>query len=296
MTCPTPAHGALWLWRGLRAAWRAQSEVNHIVGDVHYAALALPGARTMVTVHDTIHLEKLRGFRCLLYRWLYFSWPLRWCGVITAISENTRASLVRHFPSLAAKIRVIPDCCPSDFIAHPREFNSRRPAILQIGTRPHKNLERLAESLSGISCVLKIVGRLTAEQTELLDRKGIEFESGADLTDEEMLQAYVDADMVVFASLAEGFGMPVIEAQAVGRPLVTSTLQPMAGVAGSGACLVDPYDADDMRRGILKVIQDRGYRERLVAQGLENARRYTPEAVGAQYAALYRQMATPSCT
>jgi glycosyltransferase involved in cell wall biosynthesis len=66
----------------------------------------------------------------------------------------------------------------------------------------------------------------------------------------------------------------------------------MAGIAGLGACLVDPFDPEDIRRGILKIIQDRDYREALVARGLENARQYTPEAVGAQYAALYGQIST----
>jgi glycosyltransferase involved in cell wall biosynthesis len=290
--CPTPAHHRFWLWQGLKRAWRARSEVNHIVGDVHYAALALPRGRTILTVCDTIHLEEMRGFRRLVYRSLYFSWPLRRSAYITAISESTRQSLIKKFPWTESRIRVIPCCYSGDFAAHRQEFNDQSPTILQIGTRPNKNLERVAKSLRNIPCRLKIVGRVSQEQADLLEDQGIDFESSEDLTDEEILQCYIDADLVVFVSIAEGFGMPVIEAQAIGRPLVTSRLEPMASIAGSGACLVDPHDPEDIRRGVLRIIRDPEYREALVTRGLENSRQYTSEAIGAQYASLYRQVAS----
>ncbi len=291
--CPTPAHGPFWLLKGLLRAWRGSSEVNHIVGDIHYAALALPGRRTILTVHDTLHLERLRGLRGFLYRRLYFTWPLKRCAAITAISTVTRERLIREFPAVALKIRVIPDCPPADFSASPRTFNAACPTILQVGAQPHKNLERLAAALKGIPCRLKIIGPLTGAQRDLLDSLGIAFENGVNLTDREMRQAYLDADLVVFVSLAEGFGMPIIEAQAIGRPLVTSGIEPMAGIAGEGACLVDPWDIRDIRRGILELIGSESSRTEAVAKGLRNARRYTPQAVAACYADLYREISGP---
>jgi glycosyltransferase involved in cell wall biosynthesis len=112
-----------------------------------------------------------------------------------------------------------------------------------------------------------------------------------DLSDEALLRAYEEADLVVFASLAEGFGLPIIEANAMGRAVVTSNLSPMKEVAADAACLVDPYDVDDIRRGIRRVIEDDGYRDRLIERGHENATRFTARVVAEQYARLYEKIA-----
>ncbi len=294
--CPTPAHGPLWLFRGLYNAWRSRAEINHIVGDIHYAALVLPRARTIVTVLDALHLEQLHGLRRLLFRWLYFSWPLRRCGRIVTISAATKDHLIRLFPSLATRIQVIHCCYLPDFVHHPRPFPESCPVILHIGTRAPKNLNRLVEALHGIPCVLKIIGPLSADQTALLSRHEINFCNYVNLSDGEMLQTYIDSDLVVFVSLAEGFGMPIIEAQAMGRALVVSEIEPMTGVAGEGACLVDPLNVADIRRGILSMIQDHDRRERVIACGLINARRFAPESIASLYAALYREVAASART
>ncbi len=96
--------------------------------------------------------------------------------------------------------------------------------------------------------------------------------------------------MLVFASTYEGFGLPIVEAQATGRPVVTSDTLSMPEVAGDAACLVDPFNVESIRNGILKVIQDTGYREQLVQNGLKNVERFKPESVAMQYLALYREL------
>lgn len=294
--CPTPGHSRLWLLRGL---WRAircagEGEVNHIVGDVHYAALGLPAERTIVTVHDLNHLDQLRGWRRILFQWLYFSWPLRRCRFVTAISEHTRQRLVELFPFVMQKVTVIPDCVPGDFRPLPKPFNASCPRILQVGTAPHKNLERVAQALKGERCVLHVVGRLSPRQRQFLDDLGIRYENGVDLSDEELLRTYEQADLVVFVSLAEGFGLPILEAQAIGRPVVTSDLSPMRDVAGGAACLVDPRNVDSIRAGIRRVIKDSNYREGLVELGLRNVVQYQPQVVASRYARLYEHIAQRS--
>jgi len=105
-----------------------------------------------------------------------------------------------------------------------------------------------------------------------------------------MLRAYQECDLVVFASTYEGFGLPIIEAQATGKPVVTSALAPMCDVAGGGAALVDPYEPASIREGIQKIISDPVYRDSLIQEGLHNAARYRAELVAAHYAAIYREM------
>jgi glycosyltransferase involved in cell wall biosynthesis len=88
--------------------------------------------------------------------------------------------------------------------------------------------------------------------------------------------------------------MPITEANAIGRPVVTSRIEPMVSVAGGAACLVDPYDPMSIRSGILRVIEDRHYREVLVRLGFENAKRFSAEAVAQSYMAVYRELGLPT--
>ena len=99
---------------------------------------------------------------------------------------------------------------------------------------------------------------------------------------------------MVFVSLAEGFGLPILEAQAIGRPVVTSDLSPMRDVAGGAACLVDPRNVDSIRAGIRRVIKDSNYREGLVELGLRNVVQYQPQVVASRYARLYEHIAQRS--
>jgi glycosyltransferase involved in cell wall biosynthesis len=287
--CPEPSRGLLPRLRNLRWARRARGQVNHITGDVHYLALALPGDRTLLTVHDCVALRRARGPRRWLLRKLYFEWPARRAGIVTTISEATRQELARVTGLDPARIHVLPDCVADDFRPVPRQFNAL-PTVLLVGTRAHKNLERTVEALSPLACRLHVVGRLTRQQQELLDASGLAYAGTHDLTAAGMARAYADCDVVGFASLYEGFGMPILEGQATGRPVVTSNLAPMSDVAGDGACLVDPSSVESIRDGFRRVFEDAEYRQRLVEAGLRNVEQYRPASVAALYLRLYQEL------
>jgi glycosyltransferase involved in cell wall biosynthesis len=267
-----------------------QGDVNHITGDVHFLALLLNRRDTILTIHDCGRLDQLSGVRRLVYRWLWFDLPIRRATVITAISEASRQDILKRFACAGGKVRVIHDCLPGKIKPDPREFNHACPTVLQVGTRANKNLERVAAALKGIRCRLDIVGRLSDEQRRCLEDNGIDYTCAHDLPDEELLARYRTCDMLVFASTCEGFGLPIVEAQATGRPVVTSDLPPMPEVGGDAACYVDPYDIDSIRDGIRRVIDDQEYRDQLVAEGFRNVGRFTPEAVAGEYAKLYREL------
>jgi glycosyltransferase involved in cell wall biosynthesis len=88
--------------------------------------------------------------------------------------------------------------------------------------------------------------------------------------------------------------MPIVEAQATGRPVVTSARAPMDEVAGGAACLVDPEDVASIRAGIERVLRDEKYRGELVRAGFVNRERFRPAAQARQYAEIYREMAKRS--
>jgi glycosyltransferase involved in cell wall biosynthesis len=108
------------------------------------------------------------------------------------------------------------------------------------------------------------------------------------VTDVELVEAYRRCDMVVFASLYEGFGLPILEAQAMGRPVITSNFGAMREAAGDGALLVDPYSVEAIREAVLRITREPALREDLIAKGRENAERFRAEAVAERYAEIYR--------
>ncbi|PZR04182.1 MAG: glycosyltransferase family 1 protein, partial [Flavobacterium psychrophilum] len=112
----------------------------------------------------------------------------------------------------------------------------------------------------------------------------------ANLTDEEILDKYKSADIVSFVSTYEGFGMPIVEANAIGRVVITSRILSMPEVAGNAAHLVDPYDVQSIRDGIIKVITDAQYRNALIANGYLNRQRFSAETIALQYAAIYHHL------
>ena len=109
-----------------------------------------------------------------------------------------------------------------------------------MGTKPNKNLDRIVKALKGIHCKLVVVGALTDEQKKLIVDTGVDLENHVNLDDAAIGRQYQAADVVMFVSTYEGFGLPILEAQAAGRPLITSRRSPMQEVAGPGSCLVDP--------------------------------------------------------
>ena len=271
-------------------AWARQGNVNHITGDVHYVALLLRGSRTVLTIHDLATAHRLDGWRRRVFVFLWLQLPAARVAAITTISETTRRDLIRMASIDSKKIRVIHNCVSSEFKPVTVPFNCAHPRILQVGTGTNKNLERVVMALAGIPCHLRIIGSLSTGQVAALETAGVVYSSSAGLADSQMVTEYRQADMIVFASTSEGFGLPIIEAQATGRPVVTSNISSMPEVAGLGACLVDPFDPRTIRNGILKVIHDTAYREELITQGFVNVERFRAREISRQYADLYAQL------
>lgn len=102
-----------------------------------------------------------------------------------------------------------------------------------------------------------------------------------------MISLYSKADILFFASLQEGFGLPILEAQGMGLPLITSNLSPMKEVAGDGAFLVNPYNINEIRKAIQSIMNNPQLRDELTSKGYENVAKYMIENVAKQYEELY---------
>jgi glycosyltransferase involved in cell wall biosynthesis len=281
------------LLRNICSAAKSRADVYHITGDIHYVVMGLPHRRTVLTIHDCVFLYQASGLKRKLLKWILLDMPVRRSRLITTISEATKRDILKFSGCPAEKIVVIPDPVSDSIYYQPDEFDQNKPVVLFVGTNENKNLLRVAAALEGLSCRLDIVGRLSAGQEQALLRHRIEYTAKAGLSDQEIAEKYVQSDMVIFPSTFEGFGLPIVEGQKAGRPVVTSDLDPMKETAGKGACLVDPYDIGSIRAGTLRVINDKAYRDQLVQEGFANVERFTAERVANQYLACYDSIINP---
>lgn len=291
--CPYESKGlvrrvALMFW-----AARNQADINHVTGDVHFLTLFLKRSRTILTIHDIAAMRRLRGVKSRLFRLFWLKLPIKRSARVTTVSEATKSELALHLGTNARAALVIPNCVPAGISLVPKPFVKNCPRILQIGTAPHKNLTNVIRAVAGLDCVLVVIGRVSIDDEDLGRRLGVCIENHVSVPSERVRELLEGCDLVVFVSTHEGFGMPILEAQAVGRPLITSAREPMESVAGRGAVLVEPEDSSSIREAILQVIHGDGMRDQLVSDGYRNASQYTAKEIAERYVMLYEALHGP---
>ena len=273
-------------------AFKSRDCINHVIGDFNYATFFMPKGKTILTIHDLyrLYVYNANPFKTFIFKWFWLRIPILKSAVVTAVSQCTRDEILKYENCAPEKIRVIYNCISPDFKPVPKIFNKEKPVLLQMGTRANKNIERLVQAIAGIHCKLDIVGKPNQETIELLHHCKIDYNWGSNLSKKEIIQKYADCDMLVFVSTYEGFGMPIIEANAVERAVVTSNVSAMPEIAGNAACLVDPLDIASIREGIIRVIGDDAYRQSLIEAGRKNKARFEAKNIAGQYHDLYKEV------
>jgi glycosyltransferase involved in cell wall biosynthesis len=198
----------------------------------------------VVTVHDLAVIRHPEWFNRWTSTYSRFAVPRVVAAAkrVIAVSEHTRSELIALLGVDSAKISVVPNAVEDVFT--PDGPRAEGDYVLAVGTlEPRKNLARVAEAVEG---ELRVVGaygwggvRPPADVTWL-----------GDVSDEELAALYRGARCLVYASLYEGFGIPVAEALACGCPIVTSRDSAMAEIAGTQATYVDPANVESIRDGI----------------------------------------------
>lgn len=274
----------------LKVRFKNKKGIFHITGDIHYAMLVLPATRTILTVHDLGFLSLKNGIFSKIIKLLWGTWPLKKSKYTTAISKFTKNEILSKFPGLVIEPETINNYVDPKFKRKTKQFNSQCPRILVIGTAKNKNIERLFAAIAGLKCDLRIIGKLNTEQLEILNSNSIKYTNDYSLSDEQTLEEYIKSDIVYFASLYEGFGLPILESQSLGRGLITSNIEPMKTIAGEGALFVDPNETDSIRAGLRKLISDESFRSKVIEDGFINAEKYSLKNSIDKYSALYKRI------
>ena len=273
---------------------RNKNGVNHITGDCHFIIFALIGCKTVLTVHDlgfyTVHKKDRNWIKRFFLYYMQVYWPIKLADKVIAISEKTRQEIIDTVP-FKREILIARHVNVDSFHYSPKTLDKNNIRIMQCGTRPHKNLETTIKALKGIPCELRVVKQMTEEQKQLARDNGVAFSNVYNITDEEMIQEYRNADIVCFPSIYEGFGAITLEAQATGRPVITCDREPMKSVSGGAASLLkDPTSVEEMKQAILKLINEDDYRQDLIEKGLANAQKYSLENCAKEHLDIYRSI------
>lgn len=277
--------------RILNILWlrKIKADVYHITGDVNYLIPFLPKGKTVLTIHDCVFMNGKSNLR-RLFLWLFWIYlPSRNATLCTAVSAEARNEFANFSGLKSEEIRVIYNYYNSVYSSLPKNVLEKF-KILHIGTKPNKNLHRLSEALRGLNITLVIIGVLSESQKMVLSANNIDFENYWNLSLKEVFDCYSKVDILCFVSEKEGFGLPILEAQSMGRVVITSNRSSMPEIAGAGALLVDPYDVQDIRRGIESVLYDEQLRNNLIDRGYKNLSRFTREATMNAYLDVYSKI------
>ncbi|WP_321480237.1 glycosyltransferase family 1 protein [uncultured Bacteroides sp.] len=268
---------------------RNRGAINHITGDIHYCILGLLGCRNILTIHDLGIIDNNTGVKRKIIRFFWYSLPVKLSSSVTCISETTKNRLISEIKCNPNKIYVIYNPINPIYKFTYKPF-AKSPNILHIGTRSNKNLFRVIEAIKGIECSLSIIGDLDEKYVASLKKYHIKYKNKSDISNDEMLEEYINCDIVSFPSTYEGFGLPIIEGQAVGRVVLTSHIEPMLEIANNAAYFVDPYNVESIRDGFLNIINNEALRCDLINKGIINVKRFSLSNISNQYSVLYQKI------
>lgn len=271
-----------------------RSNVFHVTGDIHYAVLGLPSKKTILTIHDCGPLSFKKGIKSLLYRLMWFQIPCLKASFITTVSAKTKEDLLNICTIEPDKIHVVHNFISSEFFVHNHKVNNAKCSFkhkfITIGTKDNKNLYRIIDVANKLNLTMEIIGEISDELKSKLAESNVSYNNHTNITTRELIDLYISVDFLMFPSTFEGFGLPIIEAQALNLPVLTSNIEPMKSIAGDGAVLVDPYSEESITQGVELIYSSNEFQKKLINKGSENANKFSLDKSTKSYADLYRSI------
>jgi glycosyltransferase involved in cell wall biosynthesis len=302
-----------------RAAWeqlvvpldvaRLKPDVYHSPNYIVPLALRCP---VVVTVHDTVFLDpRLQRLKSHLYLRALTSLAVKKADRIICVSQHTLDAFCEHFPRAQSRACLVGEgvssnLAPADPTAVWRFRNAHglpERYILFVGTfEPRKNLARLVAAYERAIRLTEAPDHLVlcggtgwknADAFERIERSPLRARIHVlgYVEDDELASAYSGCSLFAYPSIAEGFGLPPVEAMACGAPVVTSDRSSLPETVGNAARLVDPFDVESIADGIAELLLDESARHRYVTAGFARAAEMSWDVVATRTLAVYRDVA-----
>ncbi len=294
-----------WLSREIR-----KEKINLFHGTSFVLPLFKP-CRYLLTIYDLSYLYYPESYTFLnrLYYRLFLKHSVKMANRIIAISTAAKNEIVKEFGVSEKKIDIIYPAFDDDFAVMnkivakdflSKNYHISEPFFLFVGSLiPRKNLVRIILAFNKIKDQSKhklvVIGKKGWLYEEIFDTvKKLNLQSKVIFTnyvpEDDLPYFYNAATSLVFASLHEGFGIPILEAMACGCPVITSNKSSMPEVAGDSAILVDPLNIDDISAAMNKIISDEKLRIELIKKGLERVKLFSWEKSAQQLLDVYEKM------
>ncbi len=282
----------------------------------HYVLPPLAPCRSIVTIHDCIHLrfpQYLPNRLAHAYARAQLWAATRRASRILTVSESSKQDILRFCRVPEAKVTVIYNAIDERFSIEPTEdemvrvrerYQLPKRFVMYAGNvKPHKNLERLIDAFvllrrSGLNDLGLLITGSEISRYAILRRavhrcnlhKHVRFLGYQ--PEETLAVLYRLADVFVFPSLCEGFGLPPLEAMASGTPVVASNTSSLPEVLGDAAVLIDPYDPESIADGMRRVLENEDLRTNLCTRGFARVQEFSWEQSVKRTRQIYEEVAT----
>jgi len=284
--------------------------------DIFHCQYILPPfteTKSVVTIHDLAHEHFPESFHPVEAARMkkLVPWSARRASHILTVSEFSAADIARRFNIPREKITVVYQA-PSP-VFRPRDkgacqkhiakvYGIHPPYILYVGRiQSRKNLPRLVEAYNaalkqGITAKLVIVGKKDWQAEQLMEKiRQLGLESSVVFPGyvpfDDLPLFYNAAELFVFPSIFEGFGLPVVESMASGVPTITSFGSSLEEVAEDGALLVDPFDTESITKALGQALTDSQLRRQLIERGQKRSAFFTHDMLAQKVLEVYRAIA-----
>lgn len=301
-----------------------QFDIVHYPRPIAYPFFWRLGSKCVVTTHDAgyVTLPRMRddigplaprpGFTKRLYNWSLTAFSHK-IDAAFVVSRWSKTEVAKHYHIPEERIHVVYNAPDEIFRPMPDRAEIRRDLARRYGVpesfvlcvsriQPHKNIRGLVRAWAMLGKDLRTRYRLV-----VLGRRYWRYDDVFELTealglgqeivfleqfvpDEDLALFYNAAEVFVFPSLFEGFGLPLVEALACGAPAVSSNAASMPEVAGEAALLVDPRNPDEMAGALGKLLIDQGLRQELSARAVQQAGKFSWDASARQVLGVYRSL------
>jgi glycosyltransferase involved in cell wall biosynthesis len=244
-------------------------------------------AKLVFTIHDLSHVYCPQNSSLLirLYYSLIMKRACRWASRVLTVSEFTRSQIAEWSGIPAGQVVNVGCGVDPSYGPEGDTYNLPYRYFLCVSNRkPHKNEFRTVEAFAKADIEKRIHLVFTGEPTAVLarhiERSGIaeRVRFMGSVPEEKLPALYRGAEALLFVSLYEGFGLPLLEAMACGTPVVTSNVTALPETAGNAALLVDPTSVDEIAAAITRLSNDRSVHAQLREHGLKRAAGFTWEA------------------